>query len=474
MYAGALYHSGKKEEAAFIFAQLCADNAVKRRSNYISFTFSTSGNEDETAVSKDNVLKHCKTNREKANVIAAFALNSTADDLLQLQSIYQLDPSSPMLELLTTREVNKLEEKYLHPSIQKLKGKKIMYSWSLFGWDVNNPNYDSLYAASEQEAKQMMNFCHTVAGNAAVANKGLFQVAAAYIAYISKDVKLANTYLQAAKQLRLTEKVKDQWMLTNLLVQINEKGKLDAAFEADILPSVQWLEAKAKKDEEWKKFYRNLFSEIIALQYEQQNEPHKAALALGCADKIMYVKYNDYEDYGYWSYNSLSYLRTKLKGKEIETLHQLITSSSKTAWEKFMVDNNSYTKNEVADVAGTAYLREQNWSNAERWLKQVSSSYYKKEPYKTYLIANPFADLLYDTHASTKQDTVVYNKLQYVRKMNTLLKQTNSGTNEQKAKAFYQLANGLYQSSYWGNSWLLQEYYSVSYTHLTLPTNREV
>ncbi len=458
LYTGALYHTDNREEAAYRFAQLCADNAVKRRSNYISFIFSTSGNEDETAVSKEDVLKYCKTNKEKANVIAAFALNSTADDLLHLQSIYQLDPSSPMLELLTTREVNKLEEKYLHPSIQKLKGEKIMYSWSLFGWDNEKPNYDSLYAASEQQAKAMMKFCHTVAANPAVSNRGLFEVAAAYIAYISKDLKQANTYLQTAKQLPLTEKVKDQWMLTNLLVQINEKGKLDAAFEEDILPSVQWLEAKAKKDEEWKKFYRNLFSEIIALQYEKQNDNHKAALALGCADKIMFVKYDDYEDYYYWRQNSLSYLRTKLKGKEIETLHQLITSSSKTDWEKFMVDNNSYTKDEVADIAGTAYLREQNWSNAERWLKQVSGSYYKKDPYKTYLAANPFADLLYDTHAPTKQDTVVYNKLQYVRKMNTLLQQTNNGSNEQKAKAFYQLANGLYQSSYWGNSWLLQEY----------------
>ncbi len=302
--AGAMYKLGNNEEAAYHFSQLCATNAIKRKSNYLSFIFSTKDEEGIKHVIKEDVLKFCKTNREKANVIAVYAFNSLANNLPELKEMYQLDPTSPLLELLSIREVNKLEEKYLHPSIQQLKGKKIMYSWSLFGWDVEKPNYDSLYAASEQQAKEMMAFCHTVAGNDAVKNKGLFEVAAAYIAYMSKDLKQANSYLQTAKQLPLTEKVKDQWMLTNLLVQINEKGTLDAAFEASILPSVQWLEAKAKKDEEWKKFYRNLFSEIIALQYEKQNDNHKAALALGCADKIMYVKYDGYEDYYYWRQNS--------------------------------------------------------------------------------------------------------------------------------------------------------------------------
>jgi hypothetical protein len=454
--AGALYHTGKREEAAYYFAQLCAANVLKRRSNYTSFSFSTMKDEDGSRITKNDVLKFCRNNKEKANLTAAYAVNSTANNLPELKEIYQLDPSSPMLELLTIREINKLEEKYLHPSIQKAKGEKIMYAWALFGWDAENPNYDSLYNESENEAKQMISFCHTVAQNNLVQNKGLFEVAAAYAAYISKNLKLANTYLQSAKQMQLSEKVNDQWMLTNLLVRINEKEKIDAAFEAEILPSVQWLEKKAKKDDEWRKFYRNLFSEIIALHYKKHNNNHKAALALGCADKIMQVDEN--EDYAYWRYSSLNYLRTNLTATEIEALHKLMSATAKTGWETFLVNHNSYTNNEVADIAGTAYLREHDWVNAERWLKQVSSSYYKQEPYKTFLVANPFANLLYDTHAPTKQDTVVYNKLQYVRKMNTLLQQTTTGTNGQKANAFYQLANGLYQSSYWGNSWLLQEY----------------
>jgi hypothetical protein len=43
--------------------------------------------------------------------------------------------------------------------------------------------------------------------------------------------------------------------------------------------------------------------------------------------------------------------------------------------------------------------------------------------------------------------------------MKQLVQQSKTGTDVQKAKAYYQMANGLYQSGYWGNSWMLQEYW---------------
>nr|MBP6687553.1 hypothetical protein [Lacibacter sp.] len=38
---------------------------------------------------------------------------------------------------------------------------------------------------------------------------------------------------------------------------------------------------------------------------------------------------------------------------------------------------------------------------------------------------------------------------------------------------FYQMANGLYQSSYWGNSWMLQEYSWSGNDGLTATTGKE-
>jgi len=444
--AGALKHLGKREEAAYNFSQLFAGKGLKRRSNYISFIFSTR-DEELGGVEKTKVLKLCKNNKEKANVTAIYAMSSVDNNLPDLKEIYQLDPSSPLLELLTIREVNKLEEKYLHPSIQKQKGNKIMYSWSLMG-DADNPNNDSLYSVSEQQTKDMISFCHTLAQSKSVPNHGLFEVAAAYTAYMTKDLKKAKELLASAEKLNLTPAIKDQWMLTNLLVTINEKKTIDAAFEEQLLPSIQWLEGKANKDEEWKKFYRNLFSEIIAVKYHNQNDIYKEVMSIGAAEKML----------GNYKNSAIEFLRTKMNSKDVEKLYSFMMSKSLNKWENFLVQNNSFSKDDVADIAGTACIRENDWENAERWLKQVTSSYYKTETYTTYLAANPFADLTYDTHAPTKQDTAVYTKLRFVQKMKQLVQQSLTGTDLQKAKAYYQLANGLYQSSYWGNSWMLQEY----------------
>lgn len=455
--AGALKNTGKVDEAAYTFSQLFVENKLKRKSNYVSFIFSTRYNENQTA-SKDKVLMLCKNNREKANVLGTYITNSVANNLPELKEIYQLDPSSALLELLTIREINKLEEKFLHPSISKLKGEKLLYSWTLTGWDNNNPNYDSLYNESELQVKEMISFCHTVAQNSAVINRGLYETAAAYSAYMAKDYKKAKELITSAGKLAMNAEVKDQLMLTNLLVTINEQQTISSSFEQQILPSIQWLEKKAKTDDDWKIFYRNLFSEIMAQRYIQQNEMPKAVLALGCAEKMMRPANTEEDDFYYFNFSSLEFLRTKMNSKEVETLYALLQSANKTSWETYLSNNHSFSQDDVSDIAGTAYLREHDWKNAERWFKATSAAYYTKEPYSTYLAANSFADLLFDTHAPTKQDNIKFTKLQFVQKMQQLFNQSNAEKNEQKAKALYQIANGLYQASYWGNSWMLQDY----------------
>jgi hypothetical protein len=127
--------------------------------------------------------------------------------------------------------------------------------------------------------------------------------------------------------------------------------------------------------------------------------------------------------------------------------------------DDYFISTSTFSSNDVKDVIATSFIRENNWMKAEEWLKKIPATYYKTETYSSYLAANSFADLLYDTHAPTKQDTVIYTKLKFVQKMIRLEKQLAAATdNNKKSKLHYQIANGLYQMSYWGNSWLLQTY----------------
>jgi hypothetical protein len=456
--AGALKHIGKKDEAAYEFSKVFARERVKRRSNYLSFFFTTREENNQLAVTKENVLRYCKNNAEKANVTGMFLLSSAANTLPSLEQMYKLDAGNALLELMTIRAINRLEELYLTPSIKKLKGDPQLYSYYRFDFDANEKAYDSIYRASEQEAKAMITFCHKLAQDAKVPNRGLYETAAAYAAYISNNIQLAKTLLSSAETLNLNGQLKDQCMLTKLLVTLTEQPTINAAFEEQLLPSVQWIESKAKKDDEWKVFYRNLFTEILANRYRQQQDIMKEVLCIGAAEKIMMNPEWANAGYYYGSNKAVTFLRSEINSKEVEKLYALMQSSSKTRWEAYLTVNNSFTKDDVSDIAGTAYLREFDFTNAERWFKQVSPAYYKSEPYQTNLAANPFADLIYDTHAPTDQDTKTYTKLSFVQTMKALQTKASVGSKEEKAKAIYQMANGLYQMSYWGNSWMLVEY----------------
>lgn len=445
--AGALMRLDRKAEAAVLFSQLFSKSALKRVSNYMSFDWCVKRFDEKN---RQACLALCKTNEDKANLLGLFALGSNRNELPALKKIYQLSPNAALLEILTIREVNKLEEYYYTPALEFEKGKKETY----IGYTTINPQ-DSLFVAYRQETKELVTFCQQVAANKATSDKGLYTLAAAHASLISNDYPTARKLLDDAKKLRLSAKLQDQWAMSNLLLTINTKAGMDAGFEKQLLPSLQWLEKKAAADEEYAKFYRRLFNDIISAKYQKSSNV-KQVLCIGVANWInkQYVK-----SWGYYGPDALTMLRYQMTARQVEQLIQLMESKKLNDFEQYLVTHNSFSKDDVNDVAGTAWLRQFNFATAEKWFAKVSSAYYKSEPYTTFLAANPFADLLLDTHAPTAQDTVKYTKLTFCRKMLQLEQQAATSSDpEKKAKTYYELAKGLYHMSYWGNSWLLVHY----------------
>ncbi len=228
--AGAMFRSGKQKEAAYLFSKIFSVDKSKRISNYLGFNWAVNWQAD-----KQEYLDMCRNDKEKAAMLALFALNSTGNDLDKLKEIYKLDPLNQELEVLVVREINKLEEKYLSPSLQKTKGGKAFY----FNWSDAS---DSIFNDAENETKALAGFLHGAAKSKSVNNAGLFETAASYASYMIKDYRTAKKYIADAEKMNLTQKVKDQLALTKLLVTINEKEKIDAAFEEELLPSLKRLE----------------------------------------------------------------------------------------------------------------------------------------------------------------------------------------------------------------------------------------
>jgi hypothetical protein len=432
LYAGAMLKQGENLKAAYKFSKLFSKSSVKRVSNYMSFDWCVKRLDEKQ---RQQCLALGKTNEEKANILALFILGSNQNEFNALRTIYTLNPMSKVLELLTLREIHKLEENYFTPSLNDSK---------------STPE-------NTAEVAQLVQFCKELAsGNST--NKAFYSLTAAHAAMMMKDYSAATELLEATKKMPLNQKLKDQLTMTSLLVTINSKPALDAAFEEQLMSSVQWLEKKAALDPEYAKFFRRLFADILYNKYRKMTSGQqiKYMLCSGVADHIQekFVK----DSWGYYS-NSLYKLRTEMKAEQVEQLVALMESKKLNRFEKYLVEKSAFKKDDVNDVAGTTWLRQFNFAAAEKWFRKVPAAYYKGEPFSTYMAANPFADLILDTHAPTKQDTVRYTKLSFTEKMIRLEKQLVSVTDkEAKAKIYYEMAKGFYHMSYWGNSWMLVEY----------------
>jgi hypothetical protein len=442
--AGALFRSGQQKEAAYLFSKVFAATTAKRISNYLGFVWSVDSKAD-----KKDYLALCKNDKEKASMLALFNLGNTGNGLDDLKEIFRLNPASEELEVLVVREINKLEEKYLTPAIQKTPGGKPFYlTWS-------DENTDSIMTDAEKEVTAMAAFLHDAAQTKAVKNAGLFETAAAYAAFMVKDYANAKRYLAAAEKITLTKKVKEQWVLTNLLVTINEKEKIDAAFEEQLLPSLLWVEERVKAEkaitleywqvQQWRSIYRNLMSEILAKRYHQQGDLAKETLCIGAADYMMMGQ----QDY-YGSLNGIEFLRNKLESRDVEKLYALITGNSSGKFENYLFTHNSVTKKEVVDFAGTSYVRDYDYAKAIEWFKRSAD--------KKAITKNPFLDVLYDVEEQlANEKKFSTTKLAFAQEMLKLEQAAKQPATA--AKSFYKLALGMYNMTYYGHTWELVQYY---------------
>ncbi|MFT3826850.1 MAG: hypothetical protein QM731_23200 [Chitinophagaceae bacterium] len=443
--AGALLHTGHNAEAAYIFSKLFSKSNVRKVSNYMSFDWCVKRFDEN---SRKECLAYCKNDEEKANMLGLFLLGSNETEIKALQQIYNIYPASSILQLLTVREIQKQEEHYFTPSLRSSVAERGLYNY--YG---SMP--DSALKNMQRDTRALSGFCKTAA-TGKNGNKGFYLLAAAHTAMIGKDFTASRQLLDEAKKASLSQQLQDQWAMTNLVLTINQQQKIDAAFEAQLLPSIQWLEKKAKDDQEYAKFYRRLFADVLSAKYEDSNNKVRDLFCIAVADKINadYVK----ESWGYYS-QSFDMLRNKLTAEQVEETIRLMESKTTTAYEKYLISRATFKAEDVNDVAGTAWLRRFNFTEAEKWFKKIPANYYAKEPYHTYMAANPFADLLLDVHAPTKQDTVRYTKLTFTQRMLKLEQQLNvAKNNEQMARLCYEIAKGLYHMSYWGNSWMMVQY----------------
>jgi hypothetical protein len=442
---GSLFRLGRSKEAAYNFSKSFTATEQNRKIIFLGFLWAT----DHCNPKLENEYSALAANKkEKAGLLGMFGLYGTGYRLSTAQKVYELDPSSPLLQLLVNREVNKLEEQYFTPLLFKEKGGKKLY----LSWDENTKEL----AADREQLNKTSQFLEKLAADRSLAQRGFYAVSAAYLNFMKKDMAKAEAMLATAREAKNSTRVSDQMHLIELLVQSNKEKTLSPVTAEQILPLVNWLEEKARTDAEYRTFLRNFFSELVAQQYEQQGDAQRAALAYGVSD----LGFLNKKEYDYQPEDALYHLRHEMNSAQLMALYQLQTATGATPWDKYLLSHSSFSKDDVIDVLATSYLRERDYPQSIAWFKKaakVSPIVETKWNYKTdkeiTINTDPFYDYLNDWQRLDKTLPKPYTKLTLAQKLLELQTRIDTTKNAQaRSKLYYQFASALYNMSYYGNA----------------------
>lgn len=465
--AGASYKTGDYNTAAYLYSLAFNGTDDQKAGNYISYDWSFSPHGEQENGPKANrsaVLKMTKNNAEKAVIAVMDALHEYGDGLKLMKEAYLMDPQVKGLDVVMTREINKMEMNLLDPKLRSQSGfKNDYYPYGNYYYayrGAENEESRKLREQHNRELKELIAFGSKLSAEGKALDPASWPLSVAYLYFIQEDWKGCEEWIAKAAKMNPEGRLKNMLEVERLLLAINKSNKLDAATEASILPSMQWLEQQAIKDERFAISYRNLMTAVLPNVYMRQQDTMKALLCIakgttGPLGQGIYTAWYAYEpDAGsrtvYVEPGSSVELE-QITTARVIAIKDWIKGAKKTPYEAFLVKYQPYQQGALDQYIGTRYLRQLDFAQAAAMLKNVPESVLNQ-----YRFPDPFADRWIDTQEPS-DTTTVSNKYLFAKDMLRLQEQVTKGNAD--ANLIYRYANGLYSMTYYGLSWKAAMYY---------------
>lgn len=472
VYAGAVRYAGKPDEAAYLFAKVFASNPERRVQAYKNYFYTSSP--------LASALKFTKNDTEKASVWAINGFGNPAPDTESLKKVYEYTPKSLLSGALLVREINKLEQNLIKEST--LTSNPVDTYYNRF-YDENR-NTDSIENANLKNLQNIKAFALRLAADKKYPEPELGTISAAYLAWIENKPEESLSYLSNIKnQNKLPERLTNQIRIIQMLISA-AKIKQGSDFKAvELVPVLKWLDEKRfaenKEQSQNQDYYyyrwvggqnrftittRNFYQQILAPAYAKMGDTARAAMAMLKGDLIYQtIKKNKFT--ANMSYQTTYFWQNKLSPKTMLALADFKANLKSDGFDGMLSEGvNKLNTNDFYELLGTAYLRTHEYDKAVAAFNKIpanykfftpSNWYSEKDNQKTY--ANPFIERVKDYPKRYGNKAPGITKKTFAQEMLRLQKLTISD----KANAalyYYKMANGIYQTGYYGNSWFLISY----------------
>lgn len=462
-YAGAKRWNGEKAEAAFLYAKVFYSNPERRVLAYKNFHYIDIPDEEVTALSK--------TKQDQISLAALLGFSASDMTMEYLRTCYTLDHNNEVVGMLLTREVNKLESALITP-----------YS---LNWTYYNPfGSPEEQEKSQKHAHELRDFALQLSGK----QKSLGLLTAAYTSWLINENEAAQGYLKKINVKKLPEPILDQFRITDMLTQLTDWKKGREVNEDKMVSTLDWLSEKSKGEQrkENDQYYygyegspysligKNILSNILVPQYLAKGDTALASLAALKADIFSNNNYVQDTLEKNFNYSTDIFWKKYLTSSSIiEIQNYLQNPEQQKGIVKYLLQGISNTDQmAITELLGTTYLRTHDYENAVKTLEKLPNTY----TYQSYndwysdqtVYANPFITMNNDY--PKERGTDVFDKLDFARQMLQLEKKLKTEKDPQKqANIYFMMANGVYQTSTFGNGWMLISYNWSCYDPYTAP-----
>ncbi|MGB1242306.1 MAG: hypothetical protein ACPG49_07285, partial [Chitinophagales bacterium] len=449
--ATALHHIGKEAEADYNFAMGFKNAPNKRHRAYLGFE----------GKNMEKSLQFAKTKEEKAALWLMKGVKSPGKAFEAISKMYAFAPNMPELNLLLTREINKIEDWILTPAYT---GFQSASSYSFYFEDANEQNKKN----DKKYLEQILNFVEQSILKNNVHDIAFWNLAAGYLSFMDDNYLKANNYLQQAEIANDTSKaIQNQVHLTRIMAFTNDYGGISEGAEKQLFESIKWLQKEYPTKKKGKNDYYHInttFEKVmqaLAARYEKNDEFPKAAMYISQIPYLMRAPTKEFIGDVYGNY--FFYLNEFASTENLQKLLKTIDKKNKSPYEQFLSQKIAADKNKILDLLGTMYLRQDKLKKSLAIFQQIPNEYWKGDTfrYKTYLNANPFYANFYSGHTPTIGDTIRYTKPEFVSEMLSLKAIAAEGGLDESACNLL-IANGYYNMTFYGNSWMMVRYWATN------------
>lgn len=437
---------------------------------------------------------YCKNRLEKIPLYALEAMPACEEHTNLLDSIYQIDPKSEMLEWLLTRGINQREFYILPdrgrdwfdqsdfgctrcPSIYNYFSTDSMYiPPSGIAGDVREPGYGYSYDNEDRRTTGYYQpvftaFVSRCARSNSTRSPVLWNLAAAYLHCLNGNYVLAKSFLANANT-STDAGFTGQKAIIDLLIQVRElrPAQLDTAKENQIAEAFKVLNQCTPPMRSADA--RSALMLQLSAKYAQKGDGTRAQLCEAASS---------------WSMN----LREEPDKRPLDAMIAFALKKDKTPFERLIAHSAATNLDDLYEMKGTVLLTQYKFKEAKaafdkshykpkndgqnRW--PMDNMSYMWADYHTATIADPFMIHTWDCHdcdyhiadsvlkATGKK--ITYTKSQFAGRMAELETKATTAQGEDLGQTCFLLANGYYNMSYFGNNWVVTEYPYHSYWFTT-------